>query len=67
MAGLASRIGGLLDWLADWEEDDTLYWLIKRQKPMSLNKSLSMPKQLITGQSAWYGRDLLDSTDWVKF
>ncbi len=34
---------------------------------MSLNKSLSMPKELITGQSAWYGRDLLDSTDWIKF
>ena len=26
-----------------------------------------MPTGLITGQSAWYGRDLLDSTDWVKF
>ena len=26
-----------------------------------------MPKDLIGGQAAWYGRDLLYSTDWVKF
>lgn len=33
---------------------------------MTLNKSLNMPQKLIEGHSAWYGRDLISSIDWIK-
>ena len=33
---------------------------------MTLNKGLNMPQKLIEGHSAWYGRDLISSIDWIK-